>query len=193
MDSESNTDGQTPEMGSSGAMREKLVILFTAFPCFLFFYVGGLNFGIFGHVIGAIIGVLAFHYVRKAILKKMRVPLSQINARNEMWAKARETATEDKVDYAEMAAKATEKSTKAVKKTGELTSGAIGFIKDAGVAAAKKLEQRAKHGNDSSPEANSTVEDDIAERLENLSNLHEQGHISDEEFAQQRSRILDEV
>ena len=77
--------------------------------------------------------------------------------------------------------------------TADLTSGAIGLIKDAGGAVAEKLEQRAMHGNDRSPDNNGSVQDDIADRLEKLSNLHEQGHFSDEEFAQQRSRILGEV
>ena len=40
---------------------------------------------------------------------------------------------------------------------------------------------------------NGSYKDGIAGRLEKLANLHEQELISDEEFAQQRSRILDEV
>jgi hypothetical protein len=93
----------------------------------------------------------------------------------------------------EAASQAMEKAATVAADTAKLTSGAIGLIKDAGAAVAEKLEQRATHGKDGSPETNGSVQDDIAGRLEKLANLQKQGHISDEEFAQQRSRILNEV
>lgn len=101
---------------------------------------------------------------------------------NEKRAKEREWADENKVDYSKLAIK-----------IGELASGAIGLIKDAGGAVAEKLEQRAMNDKNSTPDTGSNAQDDIEGRLEKLSNLHKQGHISDEEFSQQRSRILDEV
>jgi DNA-binding transcriptional MerR regulator len=190
MATDPNADEGTLEMGSSGDMKEKLAVILIAGPVFVFFVSVGFNFGFLGKIIGLFVGVISFSFIRGVILRKMRVPLSQINAHYEMLSKDREKADEEGT---ERAAKLAEKSAKVAKKTGKLTSGAISLIKVAGGAVFEKLEQRATLGKDGSPESNGSVQDDIAGRLEKLSNLHEQGHISDEEFVQQRSRILDEV
>ncbi|MBT7755640.1 MAG: SHOCT domain-containing protein [Candidatus Magasanikbacteria bacterium] len=183
-----------PEMGTTRNNLEKVAIIVTWILCGIilsaFYRVTGLfpnrpSFLWWVFTLGLHIGLtyLVWRFLRRYRILKFRHERGDYESAMEAKQVA---ASQAKEKAAELAATTAEKS-------GMLASGAAGFIKDAGVAAAKKLEQRATHGKDSSNETKDSNQDDIAGRLEKLSNLHEQGHISDEEFAQQRSRILDEV
>ena len=194
MTTEPDVHDLAPEMGTTRNNLEKVAILVTWILCGFFL---SIFFGVTGlfpdrpsvlwwvFTLGLHIGLTYFVW---RFLRRYR--FLQFKHKRGDYESAMEAK---KVAASQAKEKAAEFAAGTAEKTGKLASGAIGLIKDAGGAVAEKLEQRARHGNDSSPETNGNVKDDIAGRLEKLVSLHGQGLISDEEFAQQRSRILDEV
>jgi hypothetical protein len=189
-----------PEIGSAKRMKEKAVLLAVSIPFVLALILSFIHDGASGDDSGGkrvfiIIAWVVFILSVQLLIRNNRVFTFKKNRGDydvDIEAKKNEAELQRKA-LAELQTKAAKNMADAAERTSTLTSGAVGLLKDASVAATDKLKQRASQCKDARPETGGPIKDDIAGRLEKLSNLHKQGHISQEEFAQQRTRILNEV
>ena len=69
---EPNADDMEPEMGSSGSMKKKSVVLFVWLPVIAMFTAAGGLFGSFGSIVGGTIGAIVVIGISK-LIRKYRV------------------------------------------------------------------------------------------------------------------------
>jgi len=165
-------------------MAEKAVWALIAIPALSVFVIGGQRvFGVIGAIIGACLGGLLSALVWQLIEKFRVISFKRKRGDFDSLIHSKKQA----------GARTLDRMAETAEKSRRVTEGAIRLAKDVSMSAIDTLEQRSNHGTDSPSIRTTAKQDEVAIRLETLADLHDQKQISDEEFSEQRSRILNEI